>query len=53
MMAPTATVKHVVVAALLEGRWVETEYEVSDRRWHDAIRALRDIGTRVRMFYKP
>lgn len=52
MMAPTATVKYVILMALFNGRWVETTYEVADPRWKEAIKLFRDVGTKVKMVYK-
>lgn len=51
-MAPTATVKQVVLSALFNGNWVEMTYEVADPRWKEAIKLFRDIDTKVKMVYK-
>lgn len=52
MMTPTSTVKYVLLASFLNGHWIETTYEVSDRRWKDALKILRDLNTRVKLIYK-
>ena len=51
-MAPTATVKHVILSALLEGRWIETVYALDDPNWKEALKIFRELNTKVRMIYK-
>jgi hypothetical protein len=53
MMAPTATVKHIILSTLLEGRWIETAYALDDYRWKEALQVLRELNTTVKMTYKP
>lgn len=52
-MTPTATVRQVILSALLEGKWVETAYLVDDPRWKDALKVYSELKTAVKMSYKP
>jgi hypothetical protein len=44
--------KTIILSSLLDGRWIENEYQLNDQNWRDALKLFRDIGTRVRMTYK-
>ena len=44
--------KTIILSSLLDGRWIENEYQLNDQNWRDALKLFRDVGTRVRMTYK-
>jgi hypothetical protein len=44
--------KTIILSSLLDGRWIENEYQLDDQDWRDALKLFREIGTRVRMTYK-
>ena len=46
-----STGKTVTLSGLLNGRWIENEYQLNDHNWRDALKLFREIGTRVRMRY--
>ena len=49
---PLPTGKTVILSGLLNGKWLENEYQLNDQDWRDALKLFRDIGTSVRMKYK-
>jgi hypothetical protein len=49
---PLPTGKTVILSGLLNGKWIENEYQLNDQDWRDALKLFRDIGTSVRMSYK-
>jgi len=49
---PLSVGKTIILSSLLDGRWIENEYQLNDQNWRDALKLFRDIGTRVRMTYK-
>jgi len=49
---PLLTEKTVILSGLLNGKWIENEYQLNDQDWRDALKLFRDIGTNVRMKYK-
>jgi hypothetical protein len=49
---PLSTGKTVILSGLLNGKWIENEYQLNDQDWRDALKLFRDIGTSVRMRYK-
>jgi len=49
---PLSTGKTVILSGLLNGKWIENEYQLDDQDWRDALKLFRDIGTSVRMRYK-
>lgn len=52
MIPPTATACYVVLAAFLEGRWIEVEYDTADPKWREAVRTLKECGKNFKILYK-
>ena len=42
---PLPTGKTVILSGLLNGKWLENEYQLNDQDWRDALKLFRDIGT--------
>ena len=50
-MIPT-TQKTVTLSTLLDGKWIENEYQLNDQDWRDALKLMRGTGISVRLAYK-
>jgi len=50
-MNPT-TEKTVVLSTLIDGKWIENEYQLNDQDWRDALKLMRGTGISVRLAYK-
>lgn len=51
-MSLTPAGKYVILSALIDGEWIETQYEVSDPLWKEAIRVFSDLHVSFRLAYK-
>jgi len=50
-MLPT-TKKTVALSTLIDGKWIENEYQLNDQDWRDALKLMRGTGISVRLAYK-
>jgi hypothetical protein len=50
-MLPT-TKKTVTLSTLIDGKWIENEYQLNDQDWRDALKLMRGTGINVRLAYK-
>jgi len=50
-MLPTAK-KTVTLSTLIDGKWIENEYQLNDQDWRDALKLMRGTGISVRLAYK-
>ena len=50
-MLPT-TQKTVTLSTLLDGKWIENEYQLNDQDWRDVLKLMRGTGISVRLAYK-
>lgn len=50
-MIPT-TQKTVTLSTLLDGKWIENEYQLNDQDWRDVLKLMRGTGISVRLAYK-
>ena len=50
-MLPT-TQKTVAISKLIDGKWIENEYQLNDQDWRDALKLMRGTGISVRFAYK-
>ena len=50
-MIPT-TQKTVTLSTLIDGKWIENEYQLNDQDWRDALKLMRGTGISVRLAYK-
>ena len=50
-MLPT-TKKTVTLSTLIDGKWIENEYQLNDQDWRDALKLMRGTGISVRLAYK-
>jgi hypothetical protein len=50
-MLPT-TEKTVTLSTLIDGKWIENEYQLNDQDWRDALKLMRGTGISVRLAYK-
>jgi hypothetical protein len=50
-MLPT-TQKTVTLSTLIDGKWIENEYQLNDQDWRDALKLMRGTGISVRLAYK-
>jgi len=50
-MLPT-TKKTVTLSTLIDGKWIENEYQLNDQDWRDALKLMRGTGISVRLVYK-
>ena len=44
--------KTVVLSTLIDGTWIENEYQLNDQDWRDALKLMRGTGISVRLAYK-
>jgi hypothetical protein len=51
IMIPT-TQKTVTLSTLLDGKWIENEYQLNDQDWRDVLKLMRGTGISVRLAYK-
>jgi len=42
----------LILAALIAGKWIETEYDVGNPVWREAIKVFRDLNVTFRFAYK-
>jgi hypothetical protein len=47
-----ATQKTVTLSTLIDGKWIENEYQLNDQDWRDALKLMRGTGISVRLAYK-
>lgn len=52
MSTPTQPKSYVVLATQVDGRWIETTYETSDKSWTEAIKILKDSKVTYKLSYK-
>ena len=50
-MLPT-TKKTVTLSTLIDGKWIENEYQLNDQDWRDTLKLMRSTGISVRLAYK-
>ena len=50
-MLPT-TQKTVTLSTLIDGKWIENEYQLNDQDWRDALKLMQGTGISVRLAYK-
>ena len=50
-MIPT-TQKTVTLSTLIDGKWIENEYQLNDQDWRDALKLMQGTGISVRLAYK-
>ena len=50
-MLPTIK-KTVTLSTLIDGKWIENEYQLNDRDWRDTLKLMRGTGISVRLAYK-
>ena len=50
MLPPTK--KTVTLSTLIDGKWIENEYQLNDQDWRDALKLMRGTGINVRLAYK-
>jgi hypothetical protein len=42
----------LILAALIEGKWIETEYDVGNPVWRESVKVFRDLNVTFRLAYK-
>jgi hypothetical protein len=46
------TKKTVTLSTLIDGKWIENEYQLNDQDWRDALKLMQGTGISVRLAYK-
>ena len=44
--------KTIVIASKTKGTWNEYEFHVSDRRWREALKILKDSSDDLKIIYR-
>jgi hypothetical protein len=49
---PLSTEKTIILSGLLNGKWINTEYQLNNQDWRDALKLFRDANTTVKIRYQ-